>query len=355
MAGQAKRDDETDHAVVKITVGNLGKSLEVPCPPADPIIEGLLNRREIAIVAARPGTGKTPFVTQMMNTVAAGKPFLGLSTAPSRVLLIDVESQPQDHRHTLSRQWAALQLDAGQVGRSVDMFVRGVREDPNSEELERILHQPNDIRWKWVENLVERGRYDLLVVDTVLTFSPFKSSDEDRARELFASISSLCRAASRPAFVGTVHLRKRDRKGKIPTLLEDAMGWTEEILGSIVWSASADVRLGLERVDDERVALGGYRRGRGEFPPLLLEARLDDEGEPLAWDRCANDAVAVYSLSQEQQRYFCRIPIAKDLTWAALLEVTGAAKSSLSRLKNAAMRAGLLEFDEGRHIYRRVR
>jgi hypothetical protein len=306
------------------------------------------------MLAARPGTGKTPLIAQLMSSVASGMPFLELPTARCRVLLIDVESQPQDYRAILANQWSALGLNAD-VAQSIDMCARGVPNDQNSRELERILNQKNDVKWRWIENVVERGQYGLVIIDTVLTFSPFKSSDEDRVRELFAALARLSRQGSFPAVLGSVHLRKRDRKAKIPPLLEDPCGWTEEILGSIVWSASADVRLGLERIDDDRVALAGYRRGRGEFAPLIIQARRDEQGEPLVWDLCSNDALALQVLTADQQRYFKGIPIGEELTWDQLREHSGAPKSSLSRIKAAAIRACLLEHDTARGVFRRLR
>lgn len=344
-----------DHAAVKITVGNMEQSLAVSCPVQQSVVDSLINRGEIAMLAARPNTGKIPFIAQLVSAVASGTPFLGLATTPCRVLLIDVESQPQDYRTILARQWDALGLDASRVARSVDMFVRGVPDDPNSRELERILGQKNEVRWQWIQNLVEQGQYGLVVVDTMLTFSPFKSGDETRVRELFASLLKLCRQGLSPAFLGSVHLRKRDRKARIPTLLEDPTGWTEEILGTVVWSASADVRLGLERVEDQGVAFAGYQRGRGEFPPVIIQERRDDDGKALVWDRCVNDALAEQLLTEKQWDYFKKVPIGEDLTWERLREQSGAPKASLSRIKDIAVRAGLLEYDVARGRYKRLR
>lgn len=354
---KARSIEETeDPAVVKITVGNLTQSLAIPCPPQIPILDGLVHRGEIAILAAAPGTGKTPFVSQAISTVATGADFLGRSTSPCRVLLIDVESQPQDYRTLLRRQWTALHLDADHVGRSVDLFARGVPNDPNSRELERILHCSSIKKWEWFTNVVKQGDYGLVTIDTVLTFSPFKAADEDKVRELYAVLGSIARGASRPAVLATVHLRKKDRKGQPPTLLEDPMAWTEEILGSVIWAASADVRLGLERVEDDRVAFGGYRRGSGVIVPLVLELRRDAHGDPLAWDRGASDAVGMHMLTKEQRAYFSQIPVGQDLTWKGLGLATGVTSDgTLSRLKNAAIRAGLLAHDLASRRYRRVR
>jgi hypothetical protein len=319
------------------------------------LITGVVNRGELAILAAAPGTGKTPVVSQMALTTATGAPFLDQPTSACRVLQVDVESQAEDHRTLQRRQCEALSLDINRVGQAVDLFGRGVPKDPNSGELERILRCPNVTRLKWLMNLVNQGDYGLVIVDTALTFTPFKAHDENEVRLMYAALSAITHSKSRPAALISLHLRKRDRKAQLPTLLEDPMGWTEEILGSVVWSANADVRLGLERVGDDRVAFGGYRRGRGPIEPLVLELRRNESGDPLVWDRGGDDAVALHMLTNDQRSYFARIPIGQDLTWKALQQATGAADSTLSRLKEAAMRAGLLDYDSGHHVYRRRR
>jgi hypothetical protein len=269
------------------------------------------------------------------------------------VLQVDVESQAEDHRTLQRRQCEALGLDTNRVGQAVDLFVRGVPDDPNSRELERVLRLENATRLKWLMNLAAQRDYGLVTIDTALTFAPFKSGDEEEVRLLYAALSKISRTASRPAVLLTLHLRKRDRKAQLPTLLEDPMGWTEEILGTVIWSASADVRLGLERVDDDRLAFGGYRRGRGPLDPLVLELRRNEQGEPVVWDRDPSDAAALRMLTKEQREYFARIPRDQDLTWKGLGTATGAGHSTLSRLKDATIRAGLMEYDPGRHLYRR--
>src|SRR5262249_32544510 len=150
---------------------------------------------------------------------------------------IDVESSPPRQRELLQRQWTALALDAAAVKENVDVFVSGNPHDQNSRELDRILtkgttHQ----RWNWLFKLLQLRRYDLIVVDTALTFSPFNAADEEKVRQLFAWVSILRRTEPFPAVILVVHLRKPDRKSRGPTLLQDPYGWTEEILGSVVWS-----------------------------------------------------------------------------------------------------------------------
>lgn len=61
-----------DHAAVKITVGNMEQSLAVSCPVQQSVVDSLINRGEIAMLAARPNTGKIPFIAQLVSAVASG-------------------------------------------------------------------------------------------------------------------------------------------------------------------------------------------------------------------------------------------------------------------------------------------
>src|SRR5215813_906043 len=102
----------------------------------------------------------------------------------------------------------------------------------------------NQDRLEWLTRLAPQRHYGLIVIDTALAFTPFKAHDEGQARALFRW-ATLRNRAPYPAIIFVVHLRKPDQKAHRPSLLEDPYTWTDEILGSVVWSASADVRLGL--------------------------------------------------------------------------------------------------------------
>src|SRR5262249_12449865 len=125
---------------------SLGGTLNTECPVRDPIVEGLIDRGQIVVVAARPGTGKTPFLTQMVSAVASGQPVLGMPTKRCRVGLIDLESDPRRHRQLLQRQWVALRLDPNTFCENIDLFIRGNPNDSNSCELDRVMTISNQDR-----------------------------------------------------------------------------------------------------------------------------------------------------------------------------------------------------------------
>lgn len=331
----------------------LERTLGISLPPRSAVIENVIDRGEIGFLAAVPGTSKTPLVTQLASCVAMGHPFLNLRTTPGDVTIIDSESLPDKLREMQFRQWTALGESWEMATQRMRLFVRGVPDDPNSRELERVMQLGNFHRLKWMTEICGMFPSSLLVVDTALTFVPLKSSDEEGVRTLFKYLQDIRSKPGAPAILLTLHLRKKDRKAKAPSLLDDPFDWTQEVLGSVVWSTSVDVRLGLERQADDRVVLAGYRRGRGVVGPFLLQQRLDESGEPVLWESADPVQVAGAVLSARLSQLYQAIPVGKWLSWTELLRTTNAAKSQLSSLVNSTVPAGLLERDEAQGRYRR--
>jgi hypothetical protein len=197
----------------------------------------------------------------------------------------------------------------------------------------------------------------VIVIDTALAFTPFKAHDEGQVRMLFKWASTLRSMPPHPAIIFVVHLRKPDQKQKKPTLLEDPYAWTDEILGSVVWSASADVRLGLEAFgNDGYVVFAGFRRGDGEVGPMIIEPFIEMiDGEPRAtkWALVDPAQTAASVLSPTQWQRFQRLQVGQEVTWSQFLSTTGAPKVSAHRLARRAIAIGLLDHDRVRGVYRR--
>jgi len=337
--------------------GSLHETLQTACPVQEPVVEGLIDRGQIVVIAARPGTGKTPLLTQLVSAVSVGKPFLDFATRQCRGAIIDLESSPARHREQMQRQWRTMSI-GDEAARNIDAFVRGNADDPNSRELDRVLTKCSHVqRWIWLKKVATRRGYGLIVVDTALAFTPFKAADEEKTRSLFSWASGLRQAPSHPAIVLVLHLRKPDRKTPTPKLLEDPYSWTDEFLGSGVWSASADVRLGLENIGkDDHVAFAGFRRGNGEVSPRIIEPQveeLDGHDHPTIW-KLVEPSLAVGSvINGTQLARFNKLPVGQEVTWSDFLNVTGAPKVSASRLIQRATAAGVLDYDPSRKTYRR--
>jgi hypothetical protein len=324
----------------------LTETARSPYPPRQPIVESLIDRGEIAVLAATPGTGKTPFLTQLLSCVATGLPFLSLPTEQGGVVLVDAESQPANLFRLMRQQWDMLGDIEPFVSDYFHLFVRGLHADPNSRELERIMKLSAADKWRWLSRVADLTKPTLVAIDTLLTFSPFASRDEERTRHAFANLADLRHLDSRPAILSTVHLRKRDRRARVPSLLEDPFGWVEEILGSVVWSASADVRLGLERTEEGLVVLGGFRRGSGQIGPYIIEPQYegtDESAEPAIWVRSSANGLALQALTKGQREYLGRMQVGVGYRWTELRHTTGASRSGLQRFLERADPTGLVE------------
>jgi hypothetical protein len=349
---------------VQVEIGTLAETLNTDCPVSDPLIEGLVDRGQIATLSAQQGRGKTPFLTQAALSCAANAPFLGLPTRRCRVGLFDLETPPDKHRRLLRTLCEALDLDLGVVQGNIDVFVRGNPHDGNSRELDRVMRLKALQRWQWLTKVVERRQYDLIIVDTFLSFLPFKSGDEGSVRTVFSEMAALRASAPYPALWLSLHLRKPDRRAPAPTLYADPYGWLQETLGSVVWATTADVRLGLEPFDDGfgggdegLMVFAGYSRGRGIVAPRIIQQRIvDTSGDPVpgCWELVPNPGVYIaQTLSPTQQDRFSILPIGQPLSWSEFLERTGAPKASAKLLKDRLIDLGLLEYDAARKVYRR--
>ena len=80
---------------------SLGQTMQNPEPLHEPILNGLLRRGESMNLVAAPKTGKSWLVTQMALSVATGRLWIGFSTTPGKVLLVDNEL----HRATLEHRF----------------------------------------------------------------------------------------------------------------------------------------------------------------------------------------------------------------------------------------------------------
>ena len=312
-------------------------------------------------VPAMAGSGKTPFLLQLGSCVSAQRRFLGHVTHRCRVGYIDLESSPGQLRRQIPRQWRALHIEPSAVGDAFELLGRGNKRDPNCRELERICRSAlsNAERCAWLGTLVRQQQYGIVIVDTALALWPIAAKDDLGVRELFAELSKIAKDPPYPAILLSVHLRKRLRQAPPPPLADDPRGWCDEILGSVVWAASSDVRLGLEDAPaSEHVVCAGYRRGEGLLHPLVIKSAvetIDGQSEWTHWRRCRGTEVAAAVLTPKQQEIFAELPEGKWMTLAAIQELTGKARVTVWRFVKAAPVTGLFEVHRGNPtMYRRT-
>src|SRR5215467_375558 len=76
--------------------------------PPKPVIAGLLHEREIAGLHGAPEVFKTVFTLQLAESLASGKPFLGVWQVPKarRVFFFETEMSPAALGSRLARMYA---------------------------------------------------------------------------------------------------------------------------------------------------------------------------------------------------------------------------------------------------------
>jgi len=138
-------------------------------PATAALVEGLLPAASVNILVGDSGIGKSPLAYQLALSVAAGVPFLGMSTRPAKVLLMDYENSAEDSQWILEQQRKHLGLakfpDASLVVWPVE----------NSPARRELLPQH-------VEEMLRTMRPDLAIIDSLRFFSPRMEGTTRRPR-----------------------------------------------------------------------------------------------------------------------------------------------------------------------------
>lgn len=99
------RKEKTKAMIIKPI--NFAEIANLKTENTEDVISGLLRRRRIAMVAGDPGLGKSTFVEQLVLCAAAGKPFMGRTIAPGKIIYCNMEVEDSaffDRFRTLAEQ-----------------------------------------------------------------------------------------------------------------------------------------------------------------------------------------------------------------------------------------------------------
>jgi AAA domain len=250
------------------------------------LIEGFLPAKSIAIVGGDSGIGKSPLICQLALCLAAGIPFLGLETHQGRVLYFDLENSL---------------VDCKAMRDALTGFL-GLREAPYHDFL--LVPEPAD--FKRLNELIEKVRPRLIVIDSLRALAPHATEKNAAAGEWLKEIRNLVRKYG-CAFLIVHHLRKPKLDISPSDLAEEtrAMDWLLEMEGPRAFVNQTDVRIAVANGDGKLVALKAKwsRRVRGDSPLYLLE-RVFEEGEPVGYRPLTGRDF----LNPEQQRALDRLP-----------------------------------------------
>lgn len=136
------------------------------CKARDPLIHGLLRRGETANIIAAPKVGKTWGTLGLCSALTCGVDWLGFQTERSRVLLIDNELHPES---LAERIRVVFGRTGGDVSRLYAKSLRGMKLD--------ILQLAGQLK-----KTVERGHFDLIILDALYRMLPDGTSESDNAK-----------------------------------------------------------------------------------------------------------------------------------------------------------------------------
>ncbi|MBQ7608974.1 MAG: AAA family ATPase [Desulfovibrionaceae bacterium] len=159
-----KSDDRLQETIVvpRFTMLNAVELDAYDFPPSKPIIEPILKERELMMIHATRGLGKTLFSLQMAIHIAAGKDFLKWKVPMShRVLYIDGEMQGSaiQQRFRKSLSWAG--VDASTIKDTFSM----VTPDVNDRMYNLSMQEGQQAI------LSDLNRFDVLFIDSYLTLA----------------------------------------------------------------------------------------------------------------------------------------------------------------------------------------
>jgi hypothetical protein len=228
------------HGNAAVSYGNDG--IQNLGGPVRWIWEGLLAEEAVTLLSAPEKAGKTTLLSLLLDRRREGGQLLGTRVRPGRTILCSEEN---------SRLWALRQppLDFG----------------PGLEYHLPLGDNPTPRRWRrYIDTLLElaEGAFDLLVIDTAMTFLP---AAPNNPRALRKALNELRVIACRPAGVLLLHQTPptRGRSG--------ARGPVR---------AFADILIDMEAPPGDRFTRRRHFYGVGRYPGTLrhVAAELNPEG-----------------------------------------------------------------------------
>lgn len=180
---ETENPSETDFDVARFESFGGFESVETtrtnPRPAPPPIVEGLLNKTEFALVASDAKGRKTMFLMQLAICTAIGKPFLGFRTRKSRVLYLNLELLPFAWDSRIGRMTESLEVHRGELKGLLAWQLRGKGM--------KVSDLAPALRYRMESDRLPG--FDLLVIDPL--YPLFRGDDENAAGEMAEALSQV--------------------------------------------------------------------------------------------------------------------------------------------------------------------
>jgi len=285
-------------------------------PSSGYLIDGFLQPCSVNILVGDSGIGKSALVYQLALAVATGKPFLGQSCRPGKVVLVDYENSLWDSHRIVRQQRKHLGIDRSPYTLQIWPMNQSAPKATRSELVQYGLHEE-------VEEVIDLFAPDLVIFDSLRSFNPAMESDNKSAVAQIKQLRAISQGRG-TAILLVHHVRKHGLKqsGQSSGVhLEDSapLDWLMRSAGSRALINQTDARLAISarKKSEDTLVLRGHLRTQGEVGPYLISRVWDDAGEPLAYQRF--DATPEMLENPEQEAAFRLLPETFSFTEARLL------------------------------------
>jgi hypothetical protein len=268
--------------------------LAVEIAEKDPVIDGLVHKRDLVAFAARRRHGKTGVVTNMAVEGAVGAPdFLGYPIPkPFRSLLVLVEDDPRELQDRLKRL-----IGDRDAGRRLHVITR---DDFHAHEVPINATDPHFKLLIWT--LAQAHRPDLIVLDNLAHLIGAEYNDPVRVHKLMKFGYQLARAFN-CALIFVAHPRKQGQGDDRVTLEGDPELFFESIMGTSHFINSTGSLWGLERDRERDYSRFLTGRQRSDGHQQLFYIRQGDDGRFEVLDEAATNLPLVLNTDQRQRAW----------------------------------------------------
>ena len=250
------------------------------------LVDGFLPASSVNILVGDSGIGKSALAYQLALATAAGKPFLGMPTRKSKVVIVDYENSPVDSHWMLEQQRKHLGLVRYP---SASLIVWPVQNCPSP-----------DLTTSVVEKVVRQFAADLVILDSLRSFSPEMEKENSIAVEQIKRLRVMT-ARHGTAVLLVHHVRKHSVRHRAPLEEGHVLDWLMRSAGCRALINQTDVRLAAALPDNGNgdLVLRGHFRTRGEIGPFTIARKWDDSGEPTGYDRAEATVTMLENPDQE--------------------------------------------------------
>jgi AAA domain len=247
------------------------------------VVEGLVSAGSVGIVVGDSGIGKSPLLYQLALCVAAGIPWLGMSTFSGPVVYLDCENGALNSKGMRDSLLRHLGLD----------------ECPKN-----FLSCCDISNLNHLTLVVDATKPTLVVIDTLRSFDPAAEKDNTAAGTF---IKALRRIGKHPktAFLLIHHPKKHDGGffGGVPGLeATPVIQWSSQACGARALINQTDVRIGMDHTTKGEASLvvKANLRVQGDIGPFYLERVLDDDQQAVGYSRLTGVVELLGSKDQEK-------------------------------------------------------